>query len=96
MNYTKGQWKQQREHIYSPDNKLIATAEVREQVDWYENARLISACPDMYEALKYSAELIEVARQYFPKSIKTSDKFTLENTCATISKALAKAEGKDA
>jgi hypothetical protein len=52
------------------------------------------ASRDMYEALKYADELIKIARQYFPKSIKTSDKFTLENTCAAIGKALAKAEGE--
>jgi hypothetical protein len=59
-----------------------------------KNARIFTAVPDMYEALKYADELVKIARQYFPKSIKTSDKFTLENTCAAIGKALAKAEGK--
>jgi hypothetical protein len=44
-------------------------------------------------ALKSAAELVNTARQYFPKSIKNSDRFQLENTCASINKAIAKAEG---
>ena len=58
------------------------------------NARLIAAAPDLLEACKEALKLIDIARKYFPKSIKNSDKFTLENTCATIGKAIAKAEGK--
>ena len=58
------------------------------------NARLIAAAPEMLEALLYAESLIKIARQYFPKSIKHDDKFQLENVCATISKAIMKAEGK--
>jgi hypothetical protein len=47
----------------------------------------------LVEALKEASELIKIARQYFPKSIKNSHKFQLENTCATIGNAIAKAEG---
>jgi hypothetical protein len=58
------------------------------------NAHLIAAAPDMYEALKLTYGLIELARKYFPKSIHNPDKFQLENTCAAIGKAIRKAEGK--
>ena len=58
------------------------------------NARLIASAPEMLEALKYAAEIIKTARQYFPKSIKNSDCFQLNNACATINKAIEKAEGR--
>jgi hypothetical protein len=58
------------------------------------NARLIAAAPEMLEALKLCAELMTEARKHFPKSIKHRDKFQLENTCATINKAITKAEGE--
>jgi hypothetical protein len=46
----------------------------------------------LLEACKHAAELIKTARQHFPKSIHHADKFQLENTCACISYAIAKAE----
>ncbi len=55
------------------------------------NAALIAAAPDMLEALNDAAETIKKARRYFPKSIKNGDRFDLENTCATIGKAIQKA-----
>ena len=55
------------------------------------NAAIIAACPEMLEALKYASELIPIARKYFPKSVKHSDKFQLENVCATIGNAIHKA-----
>ena len=42
----------------------------------------------LLQACKEAERLIVKARKYFPKSIKNSDKFELENTCATISRAL--------
>ena len=57
------------------------------------DARLIAAAPVMLEALRYAAELIPTARRYFPKSVKFSDRFQLENVCATIGKAISQAEG---
>ena len=50
------------------------------------------AAPDLLEACKYAEGLVKIARQYFPKSIRNSDKFQLENICATIGKAIYKAE----
>lgn len=49
---------------------------------------------ELLAALKSSQKLIQMARQYFPKSIHNSDHFTLEITCAEIGRAIAKAEGK--
>ena len=57
------------------------------------NARMFCAATELLAALKSAAELVNTARQYFPKSIKNSDRFQLENTCASINKAIAKAEG---
>jgi hypothetical protein len=53
-----------------------------------EVMHLLKAAPEMLKALEYAAKLIETARRYFPKSIKNSDRFQLENTCATIGKAI--------
>ena len=53
---------------------------------------LCKSAPDLLLASKYALGTIRIARQYFPKSIKNSDKFTLENTCATLGSAIAKAE----
>lgn len=59
------------------------------------NARLIASAPDLLDACKFALSVIKTARQYYPKSVKHPDKFTLENTCATIGKAIAKAEGRE-
>lgn len=40
------------------------------------------------EALKEAANVINLARRYFPKSMHNADKFTLEQTCAAVNKAL--------
>jgi len=58
-----------------------------------DTAKLLAASTEMLEALKYAAELILIARRHFPKSIRNSDKFQLENTCAAIGNAIYKAKG---
>jgi hypothetical protein len=49
------------------------------------------AAPELLEALQAAAELIQIARARFPRSIKNSDTFRLENTNAAINKAIHKA-----
>ncbi len=59
-----------------------------------ENAAMRLAHEEMLEALKEAQKIISTAREYFPKSIKNTDRFNLENTCACIGTAIAKAEGR--
>ena len=96
--HTPGKWTTK---IHQPGTMLTVENETGEYVcsllggDEHKqgNARLIAAAPAMLEALRYAAELIPTARRYFPKSVKFSDRFQLENVCATIGKAIAQAEG---
>lgn len=53
------------------------------------------AIPALVDALERSLGLIATARQHFPKSIRNNDRFSLENTCATVSKALAMVTTKE-
>lgn len=48
----------------------------------------------MIEALQRAERFMDVARNYFPKSIRNRDTFDLLNTGATISKALWLAKGE--
>jgi hypothetical protein len=48
---------------------------------------------ELLAALKFAADLIPVARQRFPASIHNRDRFKLEQTCAAINSAIAKATG---
>ncbi len=57
------------------------------------NVQLMVTAPKMLEALEYCQKVIEIARKYFPKSIKNSDRFMLENCCATVGKAIHEATG---
>ena len=43
---------------------------------------------ELIEACKTALELVKLARNYFPKSIRNRDKFTLELAGVTIDKAL--------
>jgi hypothetical protein len=50
------------------------------------------AVRDLIGAAEYAKEQLENARQYYPKSIKNSNKFNLENAIASLGKALYNAE----
>lgn len=91
LKHTPGPWKIEDRVIRASNGQNVAGCVVARMTPG--DARLIAAAPDMLEALRYAAELIHVARKYFPKLVSHSDRFTLENTCATISKALSKAGG---
>jgi hypothetical protein len=71
----------------SPAAKL---AEVQRQRD-IARERLNKAAPAMLAALEAAAKLIPIARPYFPKSIRNSDRFNLELTCAAINAAIKEA-----
>lgn len=55
-----------------------------------EAAHMFAASPEMFAALKEAEKIVKTARQYFPKSIRNSDRFSLELTAAAIGKALHK------
>ncbi len=61
-----------------------------------EIKRLKAERDELLAACELAAKLIPTARQYFPKSIKNSDRFDLENTCATIGSAIYNAKAKGA
>lgn len=42
----------------------------------------------MHAALQFCDEVFRAARKYFPTSIRSPDRFMLENACATVGKAL--------
>jgi len=48
------------------------------------NAQLIATAPELLAALIEAQNLVNLCRQYMPKSIKNSDRFTFENTAANI------------
>ena len=43
---------------------------------------------ELEKALHDAAAIIRIARPYFPKSIKDSDRFALELACSTINRVL--------
>lgn len=61
MNYTKGPWKlhNNKPWIVTSKHKAICEMKNRECEDNEANASLISAAPDMYEALKTACLVIE-------------------------------------
>ena len=86
MEHTKGEWKTYRNALgqwaVSTDLEPIA------QVDRHYNAHLIAAAPDMYEALKELADIMEVVIE--APDVAQLDSFTLQ----PARQALAKAEGR--
>jgi hypothetical protein len=94
MNYTKGEWKitklsepvgrYPRYYVEAPCNNAVAIIDVRND-NAQEDARLISAAPDMYEALKVVAGWFVEVKAYIPHH---------GATLGQINNALAKAEGK--
>lgn len=92
MNYTKGEWKVEDETVIVCGMRLIASTTAggfnysayRKENE--ANAHLISAAPDMYEALKALDEYGNASHPYNLKLKKVA--FEL------LDKALAKAEGK--
>jgi len=106
MKHTEGKWnyrlnpdkKERLRHKYWIDSDTgTPIAEVRNYENLgIENAEfIVRACnchEELLAACKMAESLIRTARRYFPKSMQNDDKFTLENTCATIGKAIQKAE----
>lgn len=73
------------------DNYTLAIIVDTEGDDAEFTAKLFAAAPELLEACKLAADVVRIARIYFPKSVQNSDRFTLENSNAAISAAIAKA-----
>jgi hypothetical protein len=82
MNYTKGEWKVEQNDCDKPyhyrivTNKYIVAAVYSE-----DNAHLIAAAPDMYDALREILQIIHYGE-------------SLEKANTIIYKVMTKAEGK--
>lgn len=93
MSYTKGQWhpvlSSDGTIIFDDDDKRIAFVDSREDSDNYEleNARLMCAAPDMYEALKNALWHLSPNHNEGHATIRTDE------LLSTIRQALSKAEG---
>lgn len=74
------------EHTEPGTSAVMPIADICRQPDAEQSARLISAAPDMYEALSEMVDLMEdvISGDYKPDSF----------TCQPARDALAKAEGK--
>lgn len=83
MNYTKGEWKVVKTGSFKSAHWAVQTQNGIIAATSLTNAQLISAAPDMYEALKLAIEkLNNEGRAY-------------ERTIWVCEEALAKAEGKE-
>lgn len=102
--HTPGPWEASHVFIENKPNRTIITQREwggRTIADLGEtsavnpaNAALIAASPNLLAACKEAREILKTASQYFPKSIKNPDRFSLLNTLAnTIEPAIKKAEG---
>ena len=99
MEHTKGPWKYEPETKTIraiPSNYWLASMDSWDgAVDNEANARLIASAPELLEALREAKQILERAKQYFPKSIKNSDRFSLLNVLAnSIDPVITKAEGR--
>lgn len=102
LNHTPGPWSIEETTDFTASFRVMDEGECtvalcyqqpRDTWQAKDNAAIISASPEMLEALQLAARLIADHRGRFPKSIKHPAKFQLELACAAIGKALAKAEG---
>src|SRR3990167_4516342 len=103
MNYTKGEWKVQGRFlklsafigteysIYSDDNYELARVFLHNGEQKF-NAHLISAAPDMYEALKIAEVRIHNEIRHHPEA--GDYRKILQDELRQVMKALAKAEGR--
>ena len=97
MKYTKGKWEtvfgEDRGNgefvVYQGDTGTICRGD-NEMIDWKANARLISAAPELYEALN---NLVELATKQLDQSA-TNEGMENCDCLASARAALAKAEGR--
>lgn len=99
MNYTKGEWKLGETLRDHNDDIFWHTSVVRGGIrvarstgigedEAFANAQLISAAPDLYEALKEARKELKAWVKDHGECIATNDVIN------SINKAIAKAEGK--
>lgn len=60
-------------------------------IDPYATVKLISASQELLRACGEAQEIIRIARNYFPASIKNRDRFLLEVVNASLGTAIHKA-----
>ena len=100
MNITKGPWRIEPASntksycldIYGNGYWICSLAYFDGEIE-KANARAIAEVPAMLEALEIAAVLIKTAREYFPKSVKNTDRFNLETANAAITSILKRIEG---
>jgi hypothetical protein len=88
-NHTAGPWTYKDSFELNVIQKNNPEAEAICEVtgnpaEQFANVRLIAAAPELLAALIEAQNLVNLCRQYMPKSIKNSDRFTFENTAANI------------
>ena len=76
------------------DDRLAGCIGIESTLPQRPSDSVLEAAPDLLAACKLAVELVKTARRYFPKSMKDTDTFSLENTNATLCTAIRAAEGK--
>lgn len=96
MNYTKGEWKAHGIVIVDKDGFEIATVQTKHaEGEAKANTNLISAAPEMYEALKQIVTRIESKDGVVRCGLQAIGQVGMLNALIHESKqALAKIEGK--